>query len=70
MRAEGVYTYAGYNPLYREEVFHGKVNDFPWLKNINYSNISCPVTEKISDLQSVWLTQNHLLGNELSLIHI
>lgn len=64
MRAEGVYTYAGYNPLYREEVFHGKRDDFPWLKNISYSNISCPVTEQISDFQSVWLTQNHLLGNE------
>jgi len=64
MRAEGVYTYAGYNPLYREKVFHGKGNDFPWLKNINYSNISCPVTEQISDFQSVWLTQNHLLGNK------
>ena len=64
MRAEGVYTYAGYNPLYKEEIFHGKVNDFPWLKNINYSNISYPVTEQISDFQSVWLTQNHLLGNE------
>ena len=64
MRAEGVYTYAGYKPLYREKVFHGKGNDFPWLKNINYSNISRPITEQISDLQSVWLTQNHLLGNE------
>ena len=64
MRAEGVYTYAGYNPLYRGTVFQGKGNDFPWIKKINYSNISCPVTEKISDYQSVWLTQNHLLGDE------
>ena len=64
MRAEGVYTYAGYNPLLREDVFQGKGNDFPWIKNINYSNISCPVTEQIADYQSVWLTQNHLLGDE------
>ena len=64
MRAEGVYTYAGYSPLYREDVFQGKGNDFPWIKNINYSNISCPVTEQIADYQSVWLTQNHLLGDE------
>ena len=64
MRAEGIYTYAGYNPLFREDVFQGKVNDFPWIKNINYSNISCPVTEQIADYQSVWLTQNHLLGDE------
>ena len=64
MRAEGVYTYAGYKPLYREDIFQGKGNDFPWLKNINYSNISCPVTEQIADYQSIWLTQNHLLGDE------
>ena len=64
MRAEGVYTYAGYSPLYREDVFQGKGNDFPWIKNINYSNISCPVTEQIADYQSIWLTQNHLLGDE------
>ena len=64
MRAEGIYTYAGYNPLFREDVFQGKGNDFPWIKNINYSNISCPVTEQIADYQSVWLTQNHLLGDE------
>ena len=64
IRAEGVYTYAGYNPLYREDVFKGQGDDFPWLKNVNYSNISCPVTEQIADYQSVWLTQNHLLGDE------
>ena len=64
MRAEGVYTYAGYNPLYREDVFKGQGDDFPWLKNVNYSNISCPITEQIADYQSVWLTQNHLLGDE------
>ena len=64
MRAEGVYTYAGYNPLYREDVFKGQGDDFPWLKNVNYSNISCPVTEQIADYQSVWLTQNHLMGDE------
>ena len=64
MRAEGVYTYAGYKPLYREDVFQGKGKDFPWLKNIDYSYISCPETELIADYQSVWLTQNHLLGDE------
>ena len=64
MRAEGVYTYAGYTPLYREDIFLGKGYDFPWLKKINYSNISCPVTEQIADYQSIWLTQNHLLGDE------
>ena len=64
MRAEGVYTYAGYKPLYREKVFNGKDDDFPWLSNLDYAATSCAVTELIADYQSVWLTQNHLLGND------
>ena len=64
MRAEGVYTYAGYKPLYREKVFNGKYDDFPWLNDIDYAATSCAVTELIADYQSVWLTQNHLLGND------
>ena len=64
MRAEGVYTYAGYKPLYREKVFNGKDDDFPWLSELDYAATSCAVTELISDYQSVLLTQNHLLGND------
>ena len=63
MRAEGVYTYAGYKPLYREKVFDGH-DDFPWLNDIDYAATSCTETELIADYQSVWLTQNHLLGND------
>ena len=63
MRAEGVYTYAGYKPLYREKVFDGH-DDFPWLNDIDYTATSCAETELIADYQSVWLTQNHLLGND------
>ena len=64
MRAEGVNTYAGYKPLYREKVFDNQDDDFPWLKDIDYASISCAETELIADYQSVWLTQNHLLGND------
>ena len=64
MRAEGVYTYAGYKPLYREKVFSGKNDDFPWLNDIDYTATSCAVTELVADYQSIWLTQNHLLGND------
>ena len=64
MRAEGVNTYAGYKPLYREKVFDNQDDDFPWLKDIDYAGISCAETELIADYQSVWLTQNHLLGND------
>jgi len=65
MRAEGVNTYAGYKPLYREKVFDSQDDDFPWLTDIDYGATSCAVTELIADYQSVWLTQNHLLGNDL-----
>ena len=64
MRAEGVNTYAGYKPLYREKVFDNQDDDFPWLKDIDYAEVSCAETELIADYQSVWLTQNHLLGND------
>ena len=64
MRAEGVNTYAGYKPLYREKVFDNQDDDFPWLKDIDFAGISCAETELIADYQSVWLTQNHLLGND------
>ncbi|MEC8984212.1 MAG: DegT/DnrJ/EryC1/StrS family aminotransferase [Candidatus Neomarinimicrobiota bacterium] len=64
MCAEGVNTYAGYKPLYREKVFDNQDDDFPWLKDIDYAGMSCAVTEMIADHQSVWLTQNHLLGND------
>ena len=64
MQAEGVFTYAGYKPLYREKVFNGQTDEFPWLKEVDYHEMSYPVTELIADQQSVWLTQNHLLGND------
>ena len=64
MQSEGVFTYAGYKPLYREKVFNNHTDDFPWIHDIDYADTSCPVTELIADQQSVWLTQNHLLGNE------
>ena len=64
MQAEGVYTFAGYSPLYREKLFVTDPEEYPWLKNQNYSSLSLPVTERICDDESVWLKQNHLLGND------
>ncbi|MFQ6678298.1 MAG: DegT/DnrJ/EryC1/StrS family aminotransferase [Fidelibacterota bacterium] len=63
MQAEGVYTYAGYKPLYRENLFITDPKEYPWLKDHDYAAMSLPVTEKICDEESVWLKQNHLLGN-------
>ena len=64
MQAEGVYTYAGYKPIYREELFNCNSDEYPWLKDYDYSSLKMPNTEKIADHESVWLKQNHLLGDQ------
>ena len=64
MQAEGVYTYAGYTPLYREKLFITNADEYPWLKDRDYGSLSMPNTELIADEQAVWLKQNHLLGSE------
>ncbi len=64
MQAEGVYTYKGYTPLYREALFITNPDEYPWLKDHDYQSLSLPVTENISDNEIVWLKQNHLLGND------
>lgn len=64
MQAEGVYTYAGYAPLYREKLFITNADEYPWLKDRDYGSMSMPATELIADEQAVWLKQNHLLGSE------
>ena len=63
MQAEGVYTYMGYTPLYREKLFVTDVDEYPWLKGYDYGTLSMPVTERIADEEAVWLKQNHLLGD-------
>ena len=64
MQAEGVYTYAGYKPLYREEIFISNSDECSWLKDYDYNNLQMKNTEKLADFESVWLKQNHLLGND------
>jgi dTDP-4-amino-4,6-dideoxygalactose transaminase len=64
MQAEGVYTYAGYSPLYREKLFVTDPDEYPWLKDQDYASLSLPVTERICDDESVWLQQRYLLGND------
>jgi len=64
MQAEGVYTYAGYKPLYREQLFMINIQEYPWLKNYNYADLNLSVTEKTADEEVVWLKQNHLLGSD------
>lgn len=70
MQAEGVYTYQGYAPLYREKLFITNENEYPWLKGYNYSDISLPETERLADEESIWLRQNHLLGSKEDVIDV
>jgi dTDP-4-amino-4,6-dideoxygalactose transaminase len=64
MQAEGVYTYMGYTPLYREKLFVTDGKEYPWLKDYDFGSMKMPVTERLADKEAVWLKQNHLLGNE------
>lgn len=64
MQTEGVYTYGGYSPLYRERLFAIDSKEYPWLEGINYKDMNYPVTEKLCTEEAVWLKQNHLLGND------
>lgn len=64
MQAEGVYTYGGYTPLYREKLFTIDSQEYPWLDGINYKDMNFPVTERLCTEEAVWLRQTHLLGND------
>lgn len=64
MQAEGVYTYMGYTPLYREKLFVTDGKEYPWLKNYDFASMKMPVTERLADKEAVWLKQNHLLGDD------
>ena len=64
VQAEGVYTYSGYTPLYRERLFAVDSKEYPWLEGINYKDMNFPVTEKLCTEEAVWLKQNHLLGTK------
>jgi len=64
MQAEGVYTYKGYSPLYREPLFITNEKEYPWLKGRDYSSLKLDNTETFAEKEAVWLKQNHLLGDE------
>lgn len=62
LNAEGIPAYEGYRPVYREPLFVVDSDEYPWLKDRDYSRLSLPVTERISNEEAVWLRQNCLLG--------
>ena len=67
LSAEGVPCSAGYVPLYKERVFVNRPisNDLCQRSGIkDYSNVYCPVCERVCAEEAVWLYQNMLLGDE------
>jgi dTDP-4-amino-4,6-dideoxygalactose transaminase len=64
MRAEGIFVYEGYTPLYREKFFVLNEDEYPWLSSKNYNSMHLPFTERIATEQAVWMKQTHLLGDE------
>ena len=64
MQAEGVFTYKGWSPLYKEPLFTVNSKEYPWLKDINYQVLEHDNTERFANKEAVWLRQNHLIGSE------
>ncbi len=64
MQAEGVFTYKGWSPLYKEPLFTLNPKEYPWLKGVEYNNLHHTNTEMFSEKQAVWLKQNHLIGTD------
>ncbi len=61
--AEGIPVHTGYKPIYREKLFDLDKEEFPWLKKTDFSTVTLPVTESVSDEQAIWLKQSCLLGS-------
>jgi len=64
MQAEGVFTYKGWSPLYKEPLFSINPKEYPWLEGAKYKDLHHTNTEIFSEKQAVWLKQNHLIGSE------
>ena len=69
LQAEGIPCSSGYVPLYKEAAFGSRFDDCPFESSYfggkpDYSQVSCPVTERICAEEAVWLTQTMLLGPE------
>jgi len=53
-----------YEPVYRSDLFRANPEDFPQLGAMDYRECRCPVSERAAYIESVWLPQFLLLGNE------
>jgi dTDP-4-amino-4,6-dideoxygalactose transaminase len=75
LQKEGIPCSAGYQPLYREAAFASRFADYPldspyFEGKPDYARVHCPVTERVSAEEAVWLTQNLLLGEEADMVQI
>ena len=62
LRAEGVPCSPGYTPLYREAAFHPDPETHPFAGRRDYASVRCPVAERASTEEAVWLNQSMLLA--------
>ncbi len=66
LAAEGVPCFMGYpQPLYKQPLFQKKnFMCYAIPENVDYTNVSCPVTEKACYEEAVWIMQNTMLGTK------
>ncbi|MGQ9731915.1 MAG: DegT/DnrJ/EryC1/StrS family aminotransferase [Candidatus Zipacnadales bacterium] len=69
MAAEGIPISKGYNPLYKEPVFQmgARPDECPFAckfygGTVDYTQVHCPVTERVCATEGWWLGQNILLA--------
>jgi dTDP-4-amino-4,6-dideoxygalactose transaminase len=63
LNAEGIPCARGYVPIHREGYLKDAQKYGYASARIDYSKISCPVSERACDEEAVWFTQNVLLGD-------
>jgi len=66
LAAEGVPCFMGYpRPLYKQPLFQEKnFMCYAVPKEVDYSKVSCPVTEKACYEEAVWILQHAMLGTK------
>jgi hypothetical protein len=66
LAAEGVPSFMGYpEPLYKQPVFQKKnFMCYAIPEEVDYSAVSCPVTEKACYEEAVWIFQHAMLGTK------
>ncbi|MBI3694561.1 MAG: DegT/DnrJ/EryC1/StrS family aminotransferase [Acidobacteria bacterium] len=52
-----------YEPVYKSALFPATPREFPQLGTLDYSQVQCPVAERLAYEESVWIPQFLLLGD-------